>query len=99
MLGYDVEEFLGGHDALKHFSDVGPDLAIVDQGLPDIQGIDLGRQIRDRESGDRCVLILLTGTDSQTLRVRGREAGFDDFLFKPVRIQTLQSCIESHLVK
>ena len=99
MLGYEVAEFLDGHDALKHFSDVGPDLAIVDQGLPDIQGIDLGRQIRDRESGDRCVLILLTGTDSQTLRVRGREAGFDDFLFKPVRIQTLQSCIESHLVK
>lgn len=97
MLGYDVTEFALGQDALDQFPTTQPDLLIIDQGLPDVQGLDVGRQIRSQESGRRCALILLTGSDGQSLRDRAKEIGFDDFLVKPVRIKTLAECIERHL--
>ena len=97
MLGYDVTEFALGQDALDQFPTTQPDLLIVDQGLPDVEGLDIGRQIRSQESDSRCALILLTGSDGQSLRNLAKEIGFDDFLVKPVRINTLAECIERHL--
>lgn len=97
MLGYDVVEFGLGRDAVEHFSAIGPSLVIIDQGLPDIEGLEVGRQIRNMETENRCPLILLTGNDSQPLRDRAKEIGIDDFLVKPARIQALAECIDKQL--
>jgi len=99
MLGYDVVEFAQGGDAVEQFLAVHPDLVIVDQGLPDIEGLEVGRQIRKLESDSRCGLILLTGSDGQSLRDLANEIGFDDFLVKPVSMQTLSECIDQQIKK
>ncbi len=97
MLDYEVFEFARGGDAIEKFPVIQPDLVIVDQGLPDIDGIEVGRQIRELESGGRCPLVLLTGSDGQALRELARKFGFDDFLVKPVRINMLAQGIERQL--
>jgi DNA-binding response OmpR family regulator len=99
MLGYDVVEFTQGRGAVKKFLAVQPSLAIVDQGLPDIEGLEVGRQLRELETDSRCALILLTGSDGQLLRDRASDIGFDGFLVKPVSIQTLSECIDQQIKK
>ncbi len=97
LLGYRVFEFSNGHDALEQFETVRPSIAIIDQGLPDLLGLDVGRRIRKLEFGKTCPLILLTGTDCPTLRDDANDAGFCDFLVKPVRINTLSDCIDRQI--
>ena len=99
MLGYDVVEFAQGGDAVEQFLVVHPDLVIVDQGLPDIEGLEVGRQLRKLESDSRCGLILLTGSDGQSLRDLANDIGFDGFLVKPVSMQTLSECIDQQIKK
>lgn len=99
MLGYDVVEFTRGRDAVEKFLTVQPGLVIVDQGLPDIEGLEVGRQIRKLNTDSRCALVLLTGSDGQLLRDLASDIGFDGFLVKPVSIQTLSECIEQQIKK
>lgn len=93
MLGYEVSEFALGKDALKQYQHEKPDVVIVDQGLPDIMGLEVGQQIREMESGHACSLILLTGNDGQPLRDQAEDIGFNDFLVKPVRMNELAECV------
>ena len=97
MLGYVVVDCANGRDAIEQFPVVQPDVVIVDQGLPDIQGIEVGRQLRAMETGRNFGLMLLTGTDGQSIRDAAVSAGFDDFLVKPVRMTSLTECIEQHI--
>ena len=99
MLGYDVVEFAQGGDAVEQFLVAHPDLVIVDQGLPDIEGLEVGRQLRKLESDSHCGLILLTGSDGQSLRDLANDIGFDGFLVKPVSMQTLSECIDQQIKK
>ena len=97
MLGYDVTESLNGRDAIEQFQATQPSLAIIDNGLPDIRGLDVGRRIRELEPESTCLLILLTGTDGKEIREQATDVGFTDFLVKPVRINALSDCIKRHL--
>lgn len=93
MLGHEVSDFTHGEIAIKQYPLESPDVVIVDQGLPDVMGVDVGQQIRAMESGQDCFLVLLTGNDGQPLRERATAAGFDDFLVKPVRVNELAECV------
>lgn len=76
--------------ALRTCRDHCPDIAILDLGLPDLSGVELGRQLRD-ELGPRLVLIALTGWGHEELRGKTREAGFDYHLTKPLADGELQA--------
>src|SRR4051795_4537125 len=72
-------------DALRLCGYNHPDLMLLDLGLPDAQGIDVLREIRgagDRFDPDLPVLVL-SGRTSEADRLRGFEAGADDYLPKP----------------
>ena len=97
LIGYDVVEFALGHEAVEQFLALNPNLVIVDQGLPDIVGIEVGRRLRQLQTDSHFALILLTGSDGQPLRDLANEVGFDGFLVKPVSLQTLSECIEKNL--
>jgi CheY-like chemotaxis protein len=60
-----------------------PDIALVDIGLPGIDGYEVARRARAHDTR-RPVLIALTGYGQPEDRQRAREAGFDDVLVKPV---------------
>jgi CheY-like chemotaxis protein len=61
-----------------------PDLALVDIGLPGIDGYEVARRLREHPAGRRLRLVALTGYGLPEDRERSRRAGFDLHLVKPV---------------
>jgi CheY-like chemotaxis protein len=92
--GHDVHEAEDGPGALALFKRTPLDVAIVDIGLPGMNGYELARQIRSTPEGRRVVLIALTGYGQPEDRRRSAEAGFDRHLVKPVAPDALQQAIE-----
>ena len=63
------------------------DLAVLDVGLPDIDGFEVCRRLRAR--GDRTPVLVLTARNAVNDRVRGLDAGADDYLAKPFAVNEL----------
>jgi CheY-like chemotaxis protein len=68
-----------------------PDVALVDIGLPDIDGYEVGRRLR--EHGDM-LLVALTGQSDDESRERSQKAGFRCHLTKPVSFADLERVLE-----
>jgi len=71
-----------------------PDVILLDIGLPEIDGFELARQIRTESTLDRVRLVAMTGYGQESDRARGRSAGFDTHLVKPVHADLLKATIE-----
>jgi two-component system, OmpR family, response regulator MprA len=78
--GHEVRTAVDGEDALVAATDFQPDLVVLDLGLPKLDGVEVCRRLR--ESGDVPILILTARTETED-RVRGLDAGADDYLVKP----------------
>ncbi|MBZ5712907.1 ATP-binding response regulator [Nannocystis pusilla] len=72
-----------------------PDVALVDIGLPGLDGCEVARRIRDDPRGSDTHLVALTGYGSQELRAATAEAGFELHLVKPVNPERLARFISS----
>jgi CheY-like chemotaxis protein len=66
-----------------------PDIAILDVGLPEMDGFELARRIRKEPQLAQTLLVALTGYGRATDRAQSRAAGFDEHLVKPVRADEL----------
>jgi two-component system response regulator MprA len=87
--GYEVLQAANGEQGvLSAQSDV-PDAIILDLGLPDIDGIQVAKMLR--QSGNRTPILMLTARDAVDDRVEGLEAGADDYLVKPYDVRELQA--------
>jgi two-component system, OmpR family, response regulator MprA len=86
MEGYEVRAAADGRTALEHGRAFAPDLVILDLGLPEIDGIEVARRLRD---GDDVPILMLTARDALESRVEGLDAGADDYLVKPFERQEL----------
>lgn len=82
-----------GQAALKALASGEYDLVILDLGLPDIDGFEVCRQMRER--GDRTPVLILTARDAVNDRVRGLDAGADDYLAKPFAVSELLARLRS----
>jgi signal transduction histidine kinase/CheY-like chemotaxis protein len=87
-VAYDGEAAL---DALDHFH---PDAAILDLGLPGMDGYETARRIRER-MGASCILIALTGWGQDEERRQTGAAGFQHHLVKPATIEAIQAALET----
>lgn len=76
-----------GKAALDALASTAYDLAILDVGLPDIDGFEVCRNLRAR--GDRTPVLVLTARNAVNDRVRGLDAGADDYLAKPFAVSEL----------
>jgi signal transduction histidine kinase len=74
-----------------------PEVAILDIGLPKIDGYELGRRLRDQVKDGKILLIALTGYGQAADRRRSREVGFDHHVVKPVDPVALQELIARSL--
>jgi CheY-like chemotaxis protein len=81
--GHVVEAAGEGQEALELARAKNPDIALVDIGLPGIDGYEVARRVRAHDAR-RPVLIALTGYGQPEDRRRATEAGFDEVLVKPV---------------
>jgi len=89
LWGHEVHEAADGERGLERAVAVRPDIALIDVGLPGLDGYELARQIRASVGGVHIFLVAVTGYgDPDDLR-RARAAGFDSHLVKPVDVKTL----------
>ena len=70
-----------------------PDVVLLDIGLPDIDGYEVARRLRQHADLDGVPLIAMTGFGGAPDRERAREAGFDHFLVKPVAFPALRELL------
>ncbi|MCE0768493.1 response regulator transcription factor [Pseudonocardia kujensis] len=93
--GHDVVWCTGGRDALQAGRDGRFDLVLLDLGLPDVDGIDVCRDLRLTQPD--AVLVMLTARDAEMDVIIGLEAGADDYLTKPVGLAELHARVQAHL--
>jgi CheY-like chemotaxis protein len=93
--GHEVHEAADGAAAVEIAARMRPDVAVVDIGLPGIDGYTVARRFRAAEGGGNMWLIALTGYGSESDRRQAVEAGFDAHLTKPVDPQRLARLLGS----
>jgi len=93
--GNDVRTVHDGREAVDEAREFRPDVAILDIGLPGVDGYAAARTIRREPWGAGVVLIAVTGWGQETDRERSKEAGFDHHLVKPVEPAALVSILSS----
>jgi len=92
-MGHEVRSAHDGLRAVEEAEDFRPDVALLDIGMPGLDGYEVARRIRARPWGAGVVLIALTGWGEDEDRRRSREAGFDRHLLKPVDINPLRDAL------
>ncbi len=92
-VGHQVRVAYDGPTALGLSEELEPDLALLDIGLPVMDGYELARRLRDQHQRPALKLIALTGYGQKADRERTRQAGFDAHLVKPVAMDELISLV------
>jgi len=90
LLGYRAEVAYDPAQALALASAAMPEVAILDIGLPGMDGFELGGRLRGLTGGAGLKLVALSGYGQENDKTRSREAGFADHLVKPINIADLQ---------
>lgn len=81
---------MDGEEAVETILSQSPDLALVDIGLPGIDGYEVARRVRQRERGQPIYLVALTGYGRRADRERAEASGFDDHVVKPMSKRELE---------
>jgi DNA-binding response OmpR family regulator len=89
IAGHDVVSAGTGTEALAACRQQCPDLVLLDQMLPDIDGLEVCRLLRAQAETSRVPIVFLTARSGETERVRGLAAGADDYVVKPFSTQEL----------
>jgi len=90
MRGHRVSVAYSGKDAIEAATK-GPDVIILDIGLPDMDGHEVARAIRARTSS--ATIVALSGDGSEEDRQRAHEAGIDTYLTKPARLVDVEAAL------
>jgi DNA-binding response OmpR family regulator len=97
--GYDARVVYDGLSALSVAADFRPEAVLSDIGLPGLDGFELARQLRRQSGPEEVFLVALTGYENDFVRFRAQEAGFDEFLVKPVEIAEIESILYMALMR
>jgi DNA-binding response OmpR family regulator len=92
--GYGVSVIPTGEEAVSRFSDLAPDLVLLDVRLPGIDGFEVCRQLRRQT---RVPILFLTARTDEVDKVVGLEIGADDYLVKPFSLRELTSRVKALL--
>ena len=95
--GLDVLEEHSGHAALDVVRTETIAMVVLDVGMPGMSGTDVVRALRARSETATLPILLMTGSGDADSVIRGLEAGADDFLPKPVRLDELVARVNAHL--
>jgi PAS domain S-box-containing protein len=93
--GADVHVAHDGPAALAQFEHGEPDIVLLDIGMPDMDGYEVARRLREISRPERVAIVALTGWGQDEDRQRVRDAGFDHHLVKPVDLASLQALLTS----
>jgi CheY-like chemotaxis protein len=93
--GHAVEVAYDGRGAAEAAAAFGPDVILLDIGLPGMNGYEACRAIRARPGGEAVVIAALTGWGQEDDQRKSREAGFDAHLVKPVDREALAALLNA----
>ena len=88
-----------GRDALRAAIERPPDLVITDVMMPEIDGVELLRQLRERTATSEVPVMLLSARAGEESRVEGLQAGADDYVIKPFSARELVARVETQLLR
>lgn len=95
--GYEVVTATSGGEALARLDTLRPDMVLLDVLMPDLDGYEVCRRIRRLPAFARMPILMLTGHNTLTERIKGFEAGADNYLSKPVSPEELQVLVKALL--
>ena len=94
-MGNEVRVEHDGPAALAAAHEFRPEIAFLDIGLPKLNGFDLARRLRGLQATARSRLVAVTGWGQPSDRQLASEAGFDDYMVKPVEIERIQAILRA----
>jgi CheY-like chemotaxis protein len=92
--GHEVKVANDGAKGIECLNAVQPDVAVIDLGLPLIDGYEVARRVRAHDGGEHTFLIALTGYGGTGVRSKAQAAGFDMHLTKPVDMKKLFQALQ-----
>ncbi|HHJ9812859.1 TPA: response regulator YycF [Streptococcus pyogenes] len=92
--GYDIVTAFDGREAVTIFEEEKPDLIILDLMLPELDGLEVAKEIRKTS---HVPIIMLSAKDSEFDKVIGLEIGADDYVTKPFSNRELLARVKAHL--
>ena len=95
LLGAEVQTAADGRSALETLRRFRPAVVVLDIGLPDMDGYEVARRVRQEPGGREALLIALTGWGEEEDHRRSREAGIDHHLVKPVDFAALERLLRA----
>jgi DNA-binding response OmpR family regulator len=96
-LGYEVKEAKDGRDALTQIKQERPDLIILDVMMPIMDGFTVCRTLKEADETRLIPVVIMTALDGMEDRIKGIEAGADDFLTKPINERELLARVQTAL--
>ena len=93
--GYEVKEAANGKEALEMVKDFMPDVMIIDWMMPELDGEELAKLVKSDPTLRFTYIIILTSKGDTKDRVRGLQAGADDYISKPAPHQEVLARVES----
>jgi len=93
--GYTVDWLQDGRSALHALTHETFDLAVLDLGLPDMDGLEVLRRLRERQQS--VPVLVLTARDATSDRIQGLDAGADDYMVKPFEVGELTARLRALL--
>jgi DNA-binding response OmpR family regulator len=95
--GYEVKMFFNAVDALKYINTDNTDLLITDWMLPEMDGLELCKNLKMSQYTRDIPLVMLTGKNDEIDAVTALEVGAEDYITKPIRIKELLSRVKKIL--
>jgi CheY-like chemotaxis protein len=91
--GHEVHEARDGVTATELARQIRPDVVFLDLGLPGLDGLGVARQLRSDPNLSRMRIVAMTGSGREDDRQAARDAGFDQYLLKPIDLDFVRSLL------